>query len=172
MDSRGGSERRKWWDVRWSRSEAFRNERRQFVILSVLGGLVFFGAGLFSGVISTNAAASRAGSLSSTSTKSASIPMEKGAVESARLDALDVVTTEASEKPKELKVHMYNSYTENNSIELYPWEHMAEPHKPSTMELLDWPASDDTLEYRWVEARGEDLVDYPVFNASYYCSQR
>lgn len=148
MNSGEGSERRNWWDVRWSRSGAFRNERRHLIILSVLGGLVFFGAGLLSGINSTNAAASRAGSFSSTS-KPGSLSLEVSATESTRLDAVNTVPTEASEQPKELKVRMYNFYTKNNEIELYPWEHLAEPHKPSTMELLDWPASDESLEYRW-----------------------
>lgn len=54
----------------------------------------------------------------------------------------------ASDLPSELMVRLFNAYTDKNPIELYPWEHMAEPHKPSTMELLDWPESSDELEYR------------------------
>lgn len=43
---------------------------------------------------------------------------------------------------------MYNAYTKDNDIELYPWEHVAEPYAPTTMEVLDWPQTGDNLEYR------------------------
>lgn len=147
MDSAGSSDRRNWWEVRWSSSGAFRNERRQLIILSLLGGLVFFGAGLLSGVISTNAAASKTGSFSVPS-KSGPMSLEATGAQSSRMDTVGAASSGASEHSTELKVRLYNHYTENNKIELYPWEHVAEPYKPSVMELLDWPQADENLDYR------------------------
>lgn len=136
--------------MRWSRSGAFRSERRHLVFLSVLGGLVFFGAGLLGGT----ASASRISSPQTPSTETLSsvskvgtVPSaEAGVVKSTSLATSAVLSSEASNK--ELKVRMYNSYTEYNPIELYPWEHMAEPYKPTTMELLDWPEAGERVEYR------------------------
>lgn len=146
-------DRRKWWDVRWSRSGAFRNERRHLVILSVLGGLVFFGAGLLGGTATTRNAAPHSPDTESFSATSQAGALSSGAakglnpVASTDLAAANIAASSDQQAP-ELRVHLYNWYTQSNEIELYPWEHLAEPHKPTTMDLLDWPESDEHVEYR------------------------
>lgn len=111
---------------------------------------MFFGAGLLGGGAATSRAsapqASTAGSFSATP-----VSEKAGAVTPAVASGDVVAPTDGApsdDRPTELKVRMYNRYTKDNGIELYPWEHMAEPHKPTTMELLDWPQADENLEYR------------------------
>lgn len=75
----------------------------------------------------------------------------------------------------DLKVHLYNFYTKDNPIELYPWEHVAEPYAPTTMELLDWPQTGDNLEYRWdvvghLQGYGRALDVHFTSVGTYNCS--
>lgn len=152
MNSAATGEGRNWWNVRWSRSGAFRNERRHLVVLSVLAGLVFFGAGLLGGTTRATAPqqATSAGSFSAAAQEDSVPPGSVGQlnpVASTDLAATNVVDDQ-SEPSKDLKVHLFNTYTKDNDIELYPWEHIAEPYTPTTMEVLDWPQSGDNLEYR------------------------
>lgn len=145
--AQGGS-RRSWWQVRWSGGTGVHNERRHLAILSVLGGVVFFGAGLLGSTASTRSAAApqsaNTGSFSATSDVASNAQSASGA----KIVNTASTTSLAGMKDGSLTVHMYNAYTKNNPTELYPWEHNAEPHKPSTMELLDWPSSDVNIEYR------------------------
>lgn len=145
-----GGRRGLWSNFRCSRSMAFRRERRHLVILSVLAGVVFFGCGMlgatsrYSPPVSTNTG--------SFSASEASQPVS-GSGRDAGQEQLDgegmsLAATGTSGEMPELKVHLFNKYTQDNAIELYPWEHSAEPYKPSTMELLDWPEAGENLEYR------------------------
>lgn len=119
--------RNNWWDPRgWAGFDAVRTERRQLAILSVLGALVFLGAW---GVTT-------------------SVPQRIQQHQQDLLSSSRDANLAASDLPSELKVRVFNAYTDKNPIELYPWEYMAEPHKPTTMELLDWPVSSDELDYR------------------------
>lgn len=135
LDSSGRT-RREWWDGGWQEVEGVRRERRHLVLLSMLGGIVFFGAGCWGASAVTSR---RPRSLQSShvlySPKSSDI--SKTGVELAQ-DVQDL----------DLKVRSYNAYTKDHPIELYPWEHLAEPYKPNVLELLDWPASGDDIEYR------------------------
>lgn len=145
MSTAAAGEGRNWWNVRWSRSGAFHNERRHLVILSVLAGLVFFGAGKLGGSTGTSAPqqATGAGSFSASAQANAAPAGAAGQTGLAATIAADV-----GYPSEDLKVRMYNAYTKDNPIELYPWEHVAEPYAPTTMEMLDWPESNDNLEYR------------------------
>lgn len=148
-----GERRGLWSNFRCSRSMAFQRERRHLVILSVLAGVVFFGCGLLGGT-----ATSRYSPPASTSTGSFSASpatqAASGSGSEAEQEQLDgtgmslAAATGTSGETLELKVHLFNAYTQDNPIDLYPWEHMAEPYKPSTMELLGWPQPGENLEYR------------------------
>lgn len=145
MSTAAAGEGRNWWNVRWSRSGAFHNERRHLVILSVLAGLVFFGAGKL-GATTRTSAPQQAASVGSFSASAQTDAVPARAAGQTGLAA--TITPDVGYPTKDLKVHLYNSYTKDNDIELYPWEHVAEPYAPTTMEMLDWPASNDNLEYR------------------------
>lgn len=147
-----GERRGLWSNFRCSRSMAFQRERRHLVILSVLAGVVFFGCGLLGGTATSRysaPASSNTGSFSASATtqqvSGSGREAEQEQLEGAGMSLAAMGTT--GETP-ELKVHLFNAYTKDNPIDLYPWEHVAEPYKPSTMELLDWPESGDNLEYR------------------------
>jgi len=155
-ESDEGERRGLFSSFRWSRSMAFRNERRHLVILSVLAGVVFFGCGLLGGTSSSRYSAvtpSNTGSFSaSAAAQSGSGSEEEGQGQRDGSDMNLAATVGAaggsSGETAELQVRVYNAYTVNNPIELYPWEHMAEPYKPSTMEVVGWPSSGENLEYR------------------------
>lgn len=151
MNSAAAGEGRSLWNVRWSRSGAFRKERRHLVVLSVLAGLVFFGAGLLGGTTRTTASqqATSAGSFSAAAQVDSVPPGTVGQLNPAASTGLAATNVaDGSGSSDDLKVHLYNFYTKDNPIELYPWEHVAEPYAPTTMELLDWPQTGDNLEYR------------------------
>lgn len=150
MNSAAAGDGRSWWNVRWSRSGAFRKERKHLVILSVLAGLVFFGAGLLGGTSRATAPEqpTSAGSFSATSKVDSVPPGQRNPAVETGLAAATNVAADGGEPSGDLKVHLYNFYTKDNDIELYPWEHVAEPYTPTTMEVLDWPATSDNLEYR------------------------
>lgn len=131
-------ERRRWWDN--TRLEGVNSERRHLAILSVLGGLVFFGAGCW-GATTVSGRAITPQSANAAYSVEQSTPGSKVGVNLA-------ATGVSSAEDGDLKVRLYNSYTENNPVQLYPWEHLAEPYKPTVMEVLDWPASGDDVEYR------------------------
>lgn len=150
-------------NLRCSRSVAFRNERRHLIFLSVLAGVVFFGCGLLgtTSLYSAPASQDTPGSFSASSA-AATQPVAgsqqqqqqqfaavaaAGAEGSSSSGGGDGSSGETQEEP-ELKVHVFNSYTKGNPLDLYPWEHVSEPYKPSTMEVLDRPPSGDNLEYR------------------------
>ncbi|CAB1121103.1 unnamed protein product [Ectocarpus sp. CCAP 1310/34] len=143
-----------WPSLRCGKSMAFRNERRHLVMLSVLAGVVFFGCGLLGGTTSSRYIAPSSpsrGSFSASSTPVEQSGLDGGAMaageqQQAKLAA--EVDSSGETTTTELKVRMFNTYTLQNPITLYPWEHMAEPYKPSTMELLGWPVSGEHLEYR------------------------
>lgn len=130
-------QRQGWWNTARRGVDGVLTERRQLVILSVLGGLVFFGASS----ISNRTTAPRVQQVDATGS-SETAGEATGFRGGASMLAL------SADSPNPLKVRLYNAYTMDNPIELYPWEHLAEPHKPSTMEMLDWPAASDELEYR------------------------
>ncbi|CBJ26075.1 tyrosinase-like protein 2 [Ectocarpus siliculosus] len=92
------------------------------------------------------------GSFSASSTPVEQSGMDGGAMaagEQQQANLAAEVDSSGETTTTELQVRMFNTYTLQNPITLYPWEHMAEPLKPSTMELLDWPVSGEHLEYRW-----------------------
>lgn len=127
--------RRPWRDSKWQGNDGVKSERRHLALLSVLGGLVFFGAGCWG-----------ASSVTNRNTQSLNAPyggytQGPGDVPSPSINLADVASLE-------LKVRSYNSYTKDKAVTLYPWEHLAEPHKPNVLELLNWPASGDELDYR------------------------
>ena len=37
-----------------------------------------------------------------------------------------------------MSVQVYNAYREEGSIELYPWEHVAEPHRTTMLGVTSW----------------------------------
>ncbi|CAM9254244.1 unnamed protein product [Phaeothamnion confervicola] len=45
---------------------------------------------------------------------------------------------------------VYNSYTKDAPVQEYGWEHLAEPYRPTTMQLMGWPAAGPELDYSWV----------------------
>lgn len=147
-----GERRGLWFNFRCSKSMAFRRERRHLVILSVLAGVVFFGCGLLGGTTKTRyspPASTSTGSFSaSAATQSGSGSIREAEQEQAGGTGMSLAATGTSGETAELKVHLYNKYTKDNPIDLYPWEHLAEPYKPSTMELLGWPEPGENLEYR------------------------
>lgn len=153
MDSTDAGGRRRWWDVRLSRNGAFHKERRHLMFLSVLGGLVFFGAGMLGGTTRLSSSSKQEPQQASHSLSAvpqggspSSRQAQEGSNAAASTGMLAAIPN--GDAPSELKVHLYNSYSQNNPIDLYPWQFLAEPFKPTTMELLDWPASGEQLEYR------------------------
>ncbi|CAN0103275.1 unnamed protein product, partial [Pylaiella littoralis] len=149
-----------WSNLRCSRSAAFRNERRQLIFLSVLAGAVFFGCGVLgtksrysAPTASLDTAARSMGASSTASATNTMLGSQKQSQQRlaavAAASGLDGSSSSAGGLSEDLKVHVYNAYTVNNPIDLYPWEHVAEPYKPATMELLDWPQAGEKLEYRW-----------------------
>lgn len=152
VEEKSGESRGSWPNLHCSRSMAFRNERRHLIILSVLAGIVFFGCGLLGGTASRYSppASPNTGSFSASTPQVDPSVSGLGGEASAEAyqQQMDFAAVVDGGEMAELKVHMFNSYTKDNPIDLYPWEHMAEPYKPSTMELLGWPQSGDNLEYR------------------------
>lgn len=149
-----GERRNLFSSFRCSRSMAFRNERRHLVILSVLAGVVFFGCGLLGGTAPSRystAPPSNTGSFSASTAAQSGSGLEEQGQDGPDMNlaaTIGAVGETSSGETTELKVRIYNAYTANNPIELYPWEHMAEPYKPSTMEVVGWPSSGENLEYR------------------------
>eukprot|EP00752_Nemacystus_decipiens_P016248 g14528.t1 len=144
-----GERRGLWSNVRCSKSMAFQRERRHLAILSVLAGVVFFGCGLLGGTATSRYSAPSSSNSGSFSASAGTQPVSEA--EQAQLGGagMSLAATGTTGETPELKVRLFNKYTQDNPIELYPWEHLAEPYKPSTMELLDWPESGENLEYRW-----------------------
>lgn len=149
-----GERRGLWSNLRCSKSLAFQRERRHLVILSVLAGVVFFGCGLLGGTATGRYSPPNTGSFSASA---ATEPISGSGTDAEReqldgtgmsLAAAATATPGTSGETPDLKVHLFNTYTKDNPVDLYPWEHLAEPYKPSTMELLGWPEAGDNLEYR------------------------
>lgn len=165
-----GERRGLWSNLRCSRSVAFRNERRHLIFLSVLAGVVFFGCGVLGATsrysapkASLDTATTGSGGASSAATGGQQVPGSQQQQQHQQNQQQRLATVAGAaglgsstsssgggdaDSSDDLKVHVYNAYTAGNPLDLYPWEHMAEPYKPSTMEVLGWPQSGDNLEYR------------------------
>ncbi|CAM9867117.1 unnamed protein product, partial [Ascophyllum nodosum] len=76
-----------------------------------------------------------------------------------------------------MSVQVYNAYREEGSIKLYPWEHVAEPHRTTMLGVTSWSreALSSEVEFRWkidgVSAGSGSSVDVVFSSPGFYeCS--
>lgn len=152
-------ERDDWYPTRWvpasgveATQTGVRTERRQLAVLGVLAGLVFFGSATWGAASVARNSKARQHVEGQLQPQNQEFQEEDIAVTSSLNAALDInmaADLATSDEGEELfKIHVYNSYTKDDPIQLYKWEYMAEPHKPTRMELLNWPEASDQLDYR------------------------
>lgn len=129
-----------------------RTERRQLAVLGVLAGLVLFGSATWGAASVARNSKARQHVEGQLQPQNQELQEEDMVVTSSLNAAVDMnlaaAAATSNEEEELFKIHVYNSYTKDDPIQLYHWEYMAEPHKPTRMELLNWPAASDELDYR------------------------
>lgn len=50
--------------------------------------------------------------------------------------------------PPGIGVRVSNDYTTHTAIQLYPWEHMTEPYRPTKFKVKSWPDMPDEVQFR------------------------
>lgn len=69
----------------------------------------------------------------------------------AHTSPMSLATSRGDRAAPAIGVKVYNEYTRGHPIQLYPWEHMAEPHRPTTLKINNAPeVLGEDVEYRWV----------------------
>lgn len=53
-----------------------------------------------------------------------------------------------AEADTRIRVQVFNEYTRDAPIQLYPWEHLAEPYRLTVLESSGWPYLGEHVQYR------------------------